>query len=73
MELRNLPFEQPMILRIKNHDIELIAFKTTEDGNIKFGINAPTSINVDREEIYLKKRSLNYQNTLTPKSVTVRA
>lgn len=34
MELKNLPFEQPMILRINNQYIEITVFKTSEEGNL---------------------------------------
>jgi sRNA-binding carbon storage regulator CsrA len=50
MELRNLPFEQAMTLRINNQDVEITVFKTCDDSNIKFGINAPPSVQIDREE-----------------------
>ncbi|HVT63458.1 MAG TPA: carbon storage regulator, partial [Legionellaceae bacterium] len=32
--------------------IQILAFKTSEPSNIKFGINAPRNIQVHREEIY---------------------
>jgi len=52
MNIVSLPFEQPYYLQINGRNIEIIVFKTLEDGNIKFGINAPRDVQVHREEIY---------------------
>lgn len=52
MEIINIPFEKAMTLHINGEAIELIAFKTLEHGNVKFGVEAPRSVKVHREEIY---------------------
>lgn len=53
MNIVTLAFEEPLIISIQGEKVQLIAFKTQEHGNIKFGVSAPRSINVHREEIYL--------------------
>ena len=52
MQILSLTFEEPLFLTIDNQKVEIFAFKTQEHGNIKFGIEAPRSISVHREEIY---------------------
>ena len=52
MNIINIPFEEPLVLTIAGEIVQIIAFKTQENGNIKFGLKAPRSINVHREEIY---------------------
>ncbi len=52
MKIEMLPFEEPLILNINGEVVQLLAFKTQEHGNIKFGVNAPRSVKVHREEIY---------------------
>jgi carbon storage regulator len=52
MDIVTLDFEEPLMLEINQQTIQVIAFKTNEPGNIKFGIKAPRSVQVHREEIY---------------------
>lgn len=60
MNIVNLPFDEPLFFKINGETVQLVAFKTQEQGNIKFGVNAPRSINVHREEIYqaIKQKEL---------------
>lgn len=52
MNIVTVSFEEPLIISVKGEIVQLVAFKTQEHGNIKFGVEAPRSINVHREEIY---------------------
>lgn len=52
MNILSVPFEEPLTILIEDQKIQIIAFKTQEHGNIKFGIQAPRSVQVHREEIY---------------------
>lgn len=52
MDIISLNFEEPLLIRIGNTTVKVLAFKTPEHGNIKFGVEAPRSINVHREEIF---------------------
>lgn len=52
MNIINLPFEEPLIIEVNGEIVHLVAFKTQEHGNIKFGVDAPRSVNIHREEIY---------------------
>ncbi|MDP3704973.1 MAG: carbon storage regulator [Legionellaceae bacterium] len=52
MNIVSLPFEEPISILINGETVQVVAFKTAEHGNIKFGIQAPRSIQVHREEIY---------------------
>lgn len=60
MDIISLQFEEPLLIRIKDAVVKVQAFKTPEHGNIKFGIEAPRSINVHREEIFhaIKQKEL---------------
>ena len=53
MNILTVSFEEPLILSIRGEIVHVVAFKTAEHGNIKFGINASRSVNVHREEIYI--------------------
>lgn len=52
MNIIMLPFEEPLTFCVDGETVQVLAFKTQEHGNIKFGVEAPRSINVHREEIY---------------------
>jgi carbon storage regulator len=52
MDILTVSFEEPLVICIEEEIVKIIAFKTQELGNVKFGIHAPRSINVHRKEIY---------------------
>lgn len=60
MDIISLQFEEPLIININDTIVKIFAFKTQEHGNIKFGVEAPRSINVHREEIFhaIKQKQL---------------
>lgn len=60
MDIISLQFDDPLIIKIGDDCIRILAFKTQEHGNIKFGVDAPRSVNVHREEIYhaIKQKQL---------------
>lgn len=60
MDILSLQFEEPLMIRIGDTVVKILAFKTQEHGNIKFGVDAPRSINVHREEIFhaIKQKEL---------------
>jgi carbon storage regulator len=53
MEIITVDFEEPIVLSVNNQAVRVVAFKTQEHGHIKFGVDAPRSIKVHREEVYL--------------------
>lgn len=57
MDIVMVPFESKLILMKDNQKIQLTAFLTEEQGNVKIGIDAPRGISVDREEIYIIKQN----------------
>ncbi|PJD91326.1 MAG: carbon storage regulator [Legionella sp.] len=52
MNILTLDFEEPLTVLIAGQKVRIVAFKTQEPGNIKFGIDAPRTVQVHREEIY---------------------
>lgn len=60
MDIVSLQFEEPLIININDTVVKILAFKTQEHGNIKFGVEAPRSVNVHREEIFhaIKQKKL---------------
>ncbi len=52
MNIIMLSFEEPLTFKVNGETVKVVAFKTQEHGNIKFGVEAPRSVNVHREEIY---------------------
>jgi sRNA-binding carbon storage regulator CsrA len=55
MEIVSIEFEEKLVLIKNNQTIHLTVFLTEEAGTIKFGIDAPRGLVVNREEIYKKK------------------
>ncbi len=60
MDIVSLKFEEPLIIRIADTEVKVLAFKTPEHGNVKFGVEAPRSVKVHREEIFhaIKQKEL---------------
>ena len=52
MQIVTICFEQPLDIIIGDTPITLVTFKSTELGHVKFGIDAPKNIKVNREEVY---------------------
>jgi carbon storage regulator len=52
MEILTVNFEESFTVKIQGQTVKIVAFQTQEHGNIKFGVDAPRSVNVHREEIY---------------------
>jgi carbon storage regulator len=52
MNIVTVSFEEPLTIKINGAVVQIVAFKTSEHGNIKFGVKAPRSVQVHREEIY---------------------
>lgn len=57
MELRTIEFEDTLVLIHNNQKIRITPFITPEAGNVKFGIDAPSGVFVNREEVYKKKKA----------------
>ena len=53
MEIVTIKYEEPLRIKLNQDYIEIIAFRTLEPGNVKFGINAPRTVTVNREEVNL--------------------
>jgi len=60
MDIVSVNFEEPLLIRMNGSLVKVLAFKTQEHGNIKFGVDAPRSVNVHREEIFnaIKQKQL---------------
>jgi carbon storage regulator len=57
MEIRTIEYEHKLVLIINNQKIDITPFLMKDDlGNIKLGINAPRGIDVNREEIFNRKK-----------------
>ena len=41
MNIVTVPFEEPLTVFIKGELVQIVAFKTLEHGNVKFGVQAP--------------------------------
>lgn len=53
MDIVTVGFEEPLILSVNGEAVRVVAFKTQEHGHIKFGVDAPRSVKIHREEVYL--------------------
>ena len=62
MNIAMLPFEETLTFCINGETVKVVVFKTQEHGNIKFGVDAPRSIKVHREEIYYAIKEKEEQN-----------
>lgn len=51
MDIVYVEFENKMYLTVNHQPISLVCFKTDEHGNVKFGVDAPRDVSVNREEI----------------------
>lgn len=60
MDIISLEFEEPLIISVAGTIVKILAFKTQEHGNIKFGVEAPRTVKVHREEIFhaIKQKEL---------------
>ena len=52
MNIITVDYEETLTFCVQGEVIQVVAFKTPEHGNVKFGVEAPRSIKVHREEIY---------------------
>lgn len=57
MDIVLVPFESNLIIIKNNQKIQITPFMTQEHGNIKIGVEAPKEVNINREEIYLQKKT----------------
>lgn len=54
MDIIRLDFEEKLFITLNGQRVELVVYKTFEHGNVKFGIDAPRSMRVNRAEIQEK-------------------
>lgn len=57
MDIRTIEFEGTLVLIHNNQKIRITPFKTEDSSIIKFGIDAPYGVSVNREEIYKNKKA----------------
>lgn len=57
MDIVNVEFEKELKLTVNKQEVRLLCFKTDEHGNVKFGVNAPRQVAVNRQEIFEMKKS----------------
>lgn len=53
MNIMTVSFEEYLNICVDGQIVRMVAFKTPEHGNVKFGLEAPRTLKVHREEIYL--------------------
>ncbi len=51
MDIITINFEKKLVMDIRGHGVTLVVFQTPEPGNVKFGIDAPRSLGVNRSEV----------------------
>lgn len=64
MKILSIDFEETLTICVQGEVIQIVAFKTLEHGNVKFGVNAPRTIKVHREEIYQAIKSKEQQDDI---------
>lgn len=52
MKIITISFEEPLFIELYGEKIDLRVFKTLESEQVKWGINAPRTVQVHREEVY---------------------
>lgn len=61
MDIVNLSFQEKLVIQINNQLVTILPKKGLQlHGDISFGITAPKSISVNREEIYCLKKQNNH-------------
>lgn len=65
MDIMTVAFEEALTFCVKGQMVQIVAFKTPEHGNIKFGVEAPRNIKVHREEIYYAIKLKEQQSELS--------
>lgn len=56
MDIKNIEFEKPFQMTLNGQCVCVTLFQTEEHGMVKFGIEAPSRVQVNREEIHLLKK-----------------
>lgn len=56
MEVTYIDFESPLILTINNQIVKIVLYASKEISSVQFGIDAPRTISVHREERYSSKK-----------------
>lgn len=61
MDIVNLSFQEKLVIQINKQLVTILPKKDIlQKGDISFGITAPKSISVDREEIHCLKKQNNH-------------
>ena len=56
MEIVNMSFQEKLIIKVKNQRVIIVAKPFSSHGDVSFGIDAPKSMSVNREEIHFQKK-----------------